>query len=198
MLRRWTHNRLLFTKLWLLKNLKKVLMDYIQSLLIAEDDLDDLNEEGNVLVMNESEETEQSLISASSRFIFLFFISPSSRLLTFWCKSRVCEIMPQEIENKYCLQHECMTTHFSVGLQNPYLSGQTMEGRDLSIIACGRTFPYTNHAHHIRCPASQSTCSVANNVKTTLKQYTFLIEQRTLLFLQGGMFVALLKNLAFG
>ena len=52
-------------------------MDYIHSLLIAEDDLGDLNEEGNVLVMTESEETEQSLISASSRFIFLFFISPS-------------------------------------------------------------------------------------------------------------------------
>ena len=48
-------------------------MDYIHSLLIAEDDLGDLNEEGNVLVMTESEETEQSLISASSRFIFLFF-----------------------------------------------------------------------------------------------------------------------------
>ena len=80
MLRRWTHNRLLFTKLRLLKNFKKALMDYIQSLLIAEDDLDDLNEEGNVLVMTESEETEQSLISASSRFIFLFFISPSSTL----------------------------------------------------------------------------------------------------------------------
>ena len=86
-------------------------MDYIHSLLIAEDDLDDLNEEGNVLVMTESEETEQSLISASSRFIFLFFISPSSRLSIFWCKCRVSEIMPQEIENNYCLQHKCITTH---------------------------------------------------------------------------------------
>lgn len=47
-------------------------MDYIHSLLIAEDDLDDLNEEGNVLVMTESEETEQSLISALSRFNFYF------------------------------------------------------------------------------------------------------------------------------
>ena len=48
-------------------------MDYIQSLLIAEDDLDDLNEGGNVLVMTESEETEQSLISPSSIFIFFIF-----------------------------------------------------------------------------------------------------------------------------
>lgn len=52
--------------------------------------------------MTESEETEQSLISVSSRFIFLFFISPSSRLSIFWCKYRVSEIMPQEIENNYC------------------------------------------------------------------------------------------------
>lgn len=125
-------------------------MDYIHSLLIAEDDLDDLNEEGNVLVMTESEETEQSLISASSRFIFLFFISPSSRLSISWCKCRVCEITPQEIENNYCLLHECMTTHsmsmsvvqeqFSVELQNPYLSIQTMEGCDLPIVAHGHTF----------------------------------------------------------
>ena len=43
--------------------------------------------------------------------------------------------------------------------------GQTMEGRDLPIIARGRTFPKTNYAHHIRCPVSQFTCSVPKKVK---------------------------------
>ena len=81
-------------------------MDYIHSLLIAGDDLDDLNKEGNAPVMTESEETEQSLISASSPQP-----GPSSRPSMSWCKCRVCEIMPQEIQNKCSLQHKCMTTH---------------------------------------------------------------------------------------
>ena len=81
-------------------------MDYIHSLVIAEDDLDDLNKEGNGAVMTESEETEQSLISASSPEP-----GPSSRPSMSWCKCRVCEIMPQEIQNKCSLQHKCMTTH---------------------------------------------------------------------------------------
>ena len=73
-------------------------MDYIHTVLIAEDDLDDLNKEATVPAMTEWGKTEQSRISASSPES-----GPSSRLSISWCKCRVCEIIPQKIENKTML-----------------------------------------------------------------------------------------------
>ena len=55
---------------------------------------------------------------------------------------------------------------FSVGLQNPYFSCQTMDDHDLPIIARGHTFPVDQSClSHTYGPVSQSTCSVAKKVK---------------------------------
>ena len=79
-------------------------MDYIHGLLIAEDDLNDVEneeEEATAAVL-----TDQTPISAASHEV-----GPSAGPSIPWCKRRVCQIMPQEIENKCCGQWKCMTTH---------------------------------------------------------------------------------------
>ena len=79
-------------------------MDYIHGLLIAEDDLndveDDEEEEATAAVMI------QTPISAASHQA-----GPSTGPSIPWCKCGVCQIMPQEIENKCYGQRKCVTTH---------------------------------------------------------------------------------------
>lgn len=78
-------------------------MDYIHSLLIAEDDLDDVESEE---ATTESAETDQTSVGAASPEP-----GPSTGPSIHWCKCGVCQIMPQEIENKCCGQRKCVTTH---------------------------------------------------------------------------------------
>ena len=80
-------------------------MDYIEGLMIAEDDLDDETESTPNIVLSSSE--EQTLTVASPE------PGPSSRGTSgpTWCKCGVCVLMPQDIENKCCGQRRCVTSH---------------------------------------------------------------------------------------
>lgn len=72
-------------------------MDYIHSLLIAEDDLHDVESgEAAADVMN-----DQTPISVAS---------PEPGPSIPQCKCEVCQIVPQKIENKCCGQRNCVTT----------------------------------------------------------------------------------------
>ena len=79
-------------------------MDYIQGLLIAEDNL----HEDESDVAPSSMGTEQTPTAAASPEQ-----GPSSTgtSVPSWCKSGVCTFMPQDIENKCCGQGRCVTTH---------------------------------------------------------------------------------------
>ena len=79
-------------------------MDYIQGLLIAEDDLDEDESD----LAPSSTGTEQTPTAAASTEE-----GPSSRgtSVPSWCKCGVCTFMPQDIENKCCGQRRCVTTH---------------------------------------------------------------------------------------
>ena len=63
---------------------------------------------------------------------------------------------------------------FSVGLQNLYPFGQTMEGHDLPV-AHGHTCLQTNHAHHIHGGVNQSTCSI---VKRIMADKNYFLSQK--------------------
>ena len=69
-------------------------MDYIYTVLIAEDDLD-----------SSFTATAESSTTRSGR------PDPGSFSSAPWCKCGLCVIMPQEIENKCCGQKKCVTTH---------------------------------------------------------------------------------------
>ena len=79
-------------------------MDYIQGLLIAENDHDE--DESNVA--SSSTGMEQTPTAAASPEQ-----GPSSPGSSgpSWCKCGVCTLMPQDIENKCCGQRRCVTTH---------------------------------------------------------------------------------------
>ncbi|XP_028394524.1 uncharacterized protein LOC114518723 [Dendronephthya gigantea] len=91
-------------------------MDYIDSLLIMEDDLDDEDENDsrmgefgepsehvgpNVDEMHGSRDTAPSSLDPSHD-------SNSPAEVPDWCKCRQCRPMPQEVENKCCGQKKCI------------------------------------------------------------------------------------------
>lgn len=95
-------------------------MDYIDSLLIMEDDLDDEDEndrmdefggpsehvDPNVDGMQGSRDTAPSSLDRSTD---LSQDSNSPAGVPDWCKCGQCRPMPQEVENKCCGQKKCIT-----------------------------------------------------------------------------------------
>lgn len=78
-------------------------MDYIHSLLIMEDDLDEDAPASNTPEQTSlEEEPEVEPEPGPSR---------STDSLLPWCKCDFCQVMPQEIENKCCGQRWCVTRH---------------------------------------------------------------------------------------
>ncbi|XP_078383236.1 uncharacterized protein LOC144665809 [Oculina patagonica] len=80
-------------------------MDFIQGLLIAEDDLDEDDNEATSDMASADEPVQTPVSGASPE------AGPSSVNHLPWCKCGVCQIMPQEVENKCCGQRRCVTTH---------------------------------------------------------------------------------------
>lgn len=80
-------------------------MDYIETLLIAEDDLDEdtdvSNEFANEVMNDRAEETSTPSNQNPS--------SNSNLETPSWCICGNCKPMPQEIENKCCKQKKCIT-----------------------------------------------------------------------------------------
>ena len=80
-------------------------MDLIQGLLIIEDDLDEGHEEDESDV-TPTPTTSTDLACSSTAGTPDPAPSPSNNAIP-WCKCGVCQIMPQEVENKCCgLQKE--------------------------------------------------------------------------------------------
>ena len=78
-------------------------MDFIHSLLIMEDDLDEDAPASNTPEQTSiEEEPEVEPEPGPSR---------SADSLLPWCKCGFCQVMPQEIENKCCGQRWCVTRH---------------------------------------------------------------------------------------
>ena len=74
-------------------------MDYISGLLIMEDDLDEDDTEGAVTPTTGTSREEPSCIDTDTPDL----APPSgSTVPPSWCKCNICQIMPQEIENKCC------------------------------------------------------------------------------------------------
>ena len=80
-------------------------MDHIQTLLIMEDDLDE-DTESTPDMASASPITVQTSVEGSDP-------EPGSSSGTSlpWCKCGICQVMPQEIENKCCGQRRCVTNH---------------------------------------------------------------------------------------
>ena len=87
-------------------------MDYIHTLLIMEDDLDDTDETGDMIA-----ETETVGATSTTMVVTVSSAepipSPGSPLVD-WCTCGLCRPMPQTVENKCCKQSKCITTtsHF--------------------------------------------------------------------------------------
>ena len=84
-------------------------MDFIQGLLIMEDDLDEGHEEDESNV-TPTPSTSTDLACSSNAGTPDPEPSPSNYAIP-WCKCGVCQIMPQEIEDKCCGLRRCITTH---------------------------------------------------------------------------------------
>ena len=88
-------------------------MDYIHTLLIMEDDLDDTDETGDMIA-----ETETAGATCTTMTVTVSSAepipSPSSPLVD-WCTCGLCRPVPQVVENKCCKQSKCITTtsHFA-------------------------------------------------------------------------------------
>lgn len=83
-------------------------MDYIHGLLIAEDDLDNGDENDSTNLVPSSTATELTSPAAASNETGPSSAGSSSPS---WCKCGVCTFMPQVIENKCCGQQRCVTMH---------------------------------------------------------------------------------------
>jgi len=88
-------------------------MDYIHTLLIMEDDLDDTNETGDMIA-----ETKTAGATCTTVAVTVSSAepvpSPGSPLVD-WCTCGLCRPMPQAVENKCYKQSKCITTtsHFA-------------------------------------------------------------------------------------
>ncbi|CAH3107899.1 unnamed protein product [Porites lobata] len=86
-------------------------MDFIQGLLIMEDDLDEGHEEDESDV-TPTPTTSTDLACSSTAGTPDPVPSPSNNAIP-WCKCKcgVCQIVPQEVEKKCCGLQRCVTTH---------------------------------------------------------------------------------------
>ena len=84
-------------------------MDFMQGLLIMQDDLDEGHEEDESDV-TPTPSTSTDLACSSNAGTADPAPSPSNNAIP-WCKCGVCQIMPQEVENKCCGLRRCVTTH---------------------------------------------------------------------------------------
>ena len=76
-------------------------MDYIQTLLIMEDDLDEEPESQDVLLL-ESNVTDTNVTASTSASISPEPGPSGGQPAVDWCECRNCRPMPQAIENKCC------------------------------------------------------------------------------------------------
>lgn len=83
-------------------------MDYIQTLLIMEDDLDEEPESQDVLLL-ESNVTDTNVTASISASISPEPGPSGGQPAVDWCVCRNCRPMPQAIENKCCKLRNCIS-----------------------------------------------------------------------------------------
>ena len=81
-------------------------MNYIHSLLIMEDDLLDDDTDTTLCIAPAVPTAEQPSLGGSDPEP-----GPSPGTNMPWCKCGICQVMPQEIENKCCGKRGCVTNH---------------------------------------------------------------------------------------